>query len=264
MTRRVLTTLIVVVLALAASACGSNTESPQPPQEVKVTTTSMSTTTTRVPVTTSSTTVAPTTTTSTTTPTTTTAQAVASDCPDIDGQVLRKLASLKFFDINVDGCDSLAIADVLAAFQKFNRLEITGVFTPELAQAILAAPLTVTDHASEPNSIVIELDRQLLFLYEGGELVRVQHVSTGDANLMPTPKGDFNIFPKLIGYPIIDGHVEGSLNPMYLEGQDGVAIHGYDPVPYTRAASHGCVRVPMHIIDWLFNRVPLDEPVHVV
>lgn len=252
MTRRVLTILIVAV-AIVASACGSNTQSPQPPQEVKVTTTSMSTTTTGL-VTTSSTTAQSATTTSTTITPSTTTVATSSDCPDFDptGQVLRKLASLKFFDPKVDTCDPAAIKDVLAAFQKSQRLEnINGLYTPELAQAILDAQPIAASLGTEPNRIVVELDRQLMFLYRDGQLVRVQHVSTGSDSLMPTPQGRFYITQMYPGRP----PGEDSEHPMYFSDIEGVSIHGYPTVPYHEAASHGCVRMPLQVINWYYDQV---------
>lgn len=251
MTRiRVLTTLIVMLLA--ASACSQTARSPEPLHEAKETTTSMSTTT-RVPVTTSSTTAQSTTTTSTTITPTTTTVATPSDCPDFDptGQVLRKLASLKFFDPKVDTCDPAAIKDVLAAFQKSQRLEVNGLYTPELAQAILDAQPIAASIGSESNRIVVELDRQLMFLYRDGQLARVQHVSTGSDQLMPTPTGRFYITQMYPGRP----PGEDSEHPMYFSNIEGVSIHGYPTVPYHEAASHGCVRIPLQIILWFYEQV---------
>jgi lipoprotein-anchoring transpeptidase ErfK/SrfK len=49
-------------------------------------------------------------------------------------------------------------------------------------------------------------------------------------------------------------------NPDYFN--KGIAVHGYDSVPAT-AASHGCVRTPMHIAEYLHDLVNQGDPVHV-
>ncbi|MGC1210903.1 MAG: L,D-transpeptidase [Micromonospora sp.] len=48
---------------------------------------------------------------------------------------------------------------------------------------------------------------------------------------------------------IIDGEVS---RPKYFEEQ-GIAIHGYTSVP-PYPASHGCVRVTLPAMDWLWHR----------
>ena len=40
------------------------------------------------------------------------------------------------------------------------------------------------------------------------------------------------------------------------------AIHGYSSVPVW-PASHGCVRVPMWLADWLYDQSPVGERVYV-
>jgi lipoprotein-anchoring transpeptidase ErfK/SrfK len=40
------------------------------------------------------------------------------------------------------------------------------------------------------------------------------------------------------------------------------AIHGFPSVP-TYPASHGCVRVPIWIADWLYQQSPVGERVYV-
>ena len=40
------------------------------------------------------------------------------------------------------------------------------------------------------------------------------------------------------------------------------AIHGFASVP-TYPASHGCVRIPIWLADWLYQHSPVGEPVYV-
>ena len=253
-TRRVI--LAIVAALLLAQACSSSDQSSTPSSERAVTTTSTPVTTT-VPATTSTTAQQPTTSTTIQTTTTTTE---APACPQFDptGRILQKLTQLKMYNYTIDGCSTIAFSDVIATFQKFNRLEVTGTMSAELASAILEAPALAIDAiGDEPTRVVVELERQLLFLYEGGTLTRIQHASTG-AQDTPTPTGRFKIDQKYAQMH------DGSEHPMYLQGADGVAIHGYATVPFTRAASHGCIRVPMQVIFWLFDRIRIGTPVYVV
>jgi lipoprotein-anchoring transpeptidase ErfK/SrfK len=48
--------------------------------------------------------------------------------------------------------------------------------------------------------------------------------------------------------------------PMYFTG--GYAVHGNPSVP-AYPASHGCVRVPMWITDWLYDTNDYGETVYV-
>src|SRR6185295_13977257 len=49
--------------------------------------------------------------------------------------------------------------------------------------------------------------------------------------------------------------------PYYFNG--GIAIHGYPTVP-NYPASHGCVRIPMHIADYFHTFVHNGFPIYVV
>ena len=48
-----------------------------------------------------------------------------------------------------------------------------------------------------------------------------------------------------------------------LGADGGIAVHGYPSVP-TYNASHGCVRIPMHIADYFQGLVPDGTPMFVV
>jgi len=47
-------------------------------------------------------------------------------------------------------------------------------------------------------------------------------------------------------------------NPVYFVG--GIAVHGAPSVP-NRPASHGCVRIPMHIAEYFPTLVAKGDPV---
>ncbi|MDF5752266.1 L,D-transpeptidase family protein [Spongiactinospora sp. TRM90649] len=118
-----------------------------------------------------------------------------------------------------------------------------------------------------PNRIEINLGRQVLTVYRDGKPVLVSHISTGakvhycengrcgDA---VTPVGDFRVTSKAPGWTT--GPLGSMYNSLYFNG--GIAIHGSTKVP-TRPASHGCVRLPMHIADRVYRMVGVGEPVYV-
>jgi hypothetical protein len=108
----------------------------------------------------------------------------------------------------------------------------------------------------------------VLFLYQGGALLRILPVSTGSGkrycvdgqcDVAVTPGGSYRV-----GYRILGPHKSrlGVLyNPLFFNG--GIAIHGAPSVP-AYPASHGCVRIPMADSLWFFNTVTRGTPVYVV
>ena len=76
-----------------------------------------------------------------------------------------------------------------------------------------------------------------------------------DAN---TPSGDFSFYEFRSGW---DKSPLGQLYNPYSFNK-GIAVHGYESVP-TTPASHGCVRIPMHISEYFHDLVHRGDPVHV-
>ena len=224
------------------------------------------TTTTGVPTTAAPATTAP-------APTTTTAAGppaltVGSKGPQVQA-LEQRLADLKYDVGKVDGVYDSVTTQAVIAFQKVNHLPRTGKagadVTAALATATVPAPLLPN---GEPFRIEIDLPRQVLFLYEGGQLVRTLAISSGGGyrycvdgrcSKAVTPGGSFRIGTKIKGphkSPL------GMLyNPLFFNG--GIAIHGEPSVPAT-PASHGCVRIPMSASLWFYNEVPRGTPVYVI
>ena len=73
-----------------------------------------------------------------------------------------------------------------------------------------------------------------------------------------TPGGVFKVYRKEKDWWEIPlGKV---YNPIYFNG--GIAIHGYQDVPF-KPASHGCIRVPMHIAEYLPDLLTYQSDVFV-
>ncbi len=78
------------------------------------------------------------------------------------------------------------------------------------------------------------------------------HVSTGKPST-PTHDGSFHVSSKLAGFS-----PKGLYYPSFFDGER--AIHGWTDVP-TYAASHGCVRMPYWVAQWIFALDPVGTPV---
>jgi lipoprotein-anchoring transpeptidase ErfK/SrfK len=76
-----------------------------------------------------------------------------------------------------------------------------------------------------------------------------------------TPPGDFEISRRISGWRESSLDIGRLYNPLYFNG--GIALHGAMSVPLY-PASHGCVRLPMHIAEYLPEELPNGTPVHVL
>ena len=169
------------------------------------------------------------------------------------------------------------------------RQDVNARVTPEVWELMRAqGDLPARRPDATPTHIEIFLDAQALVVYEKGALRLITHISTGSGEhwcALPrnvpawtgatttdppggrmqrvcgdavTPGGTFKVYRKEQGwYDIPLGKV---YNPMYFNG--GLAIHGYQDVPF-KPASHGCVRLPMHIAEYLPDIVHTGDEVYV-
>ena len=255
-----------LLVALVSGACsGSGAEdaaSASSASSTSTTTSSTTTTTTEPPTTT------------TEAPTTTTAKpappefARGSSGPEIQAME-QKLADLKFDTGKVDGAFDAATGHAVMAFQKAFGLPRTGKATPELLERIQSSgePAPMMPDGGG-NRVEIDLKKQVLQLYKGGQLVRTLSVSTGnekrycvqgDCDVAVTPGGSFKVNRRIRGLRV--SRLGELYNPLYFNG--GIAMHGSASVP-AHPASHGCVRVPMNSSLWLFDNVPNGTPVYVL
>ncbi|HVF74549.1 MAG TPA: L,D-transpeptidase family protein [Acidimicrobiales bacterium] len=227
---------------------------------------SVSSTTTTVEATTT-TTVAPTT-------TTTTAKPIpaglgkGSKGEDVK-RLEERLATLKYDTGKIDGTFDATTAFAVMAFQKVHGLPRTGRATDDVVKALQTAgapePMMPTGGA---NRVEVDLKRQVLFLYQGGALLRILPVSTGngkrycvdgDCATAVTPGGSFRVTRKIKGLRV--SRLGKLYNPLYFNG--GIAIHGAPSVP-AGPASHGCVRIPMATSGWFHDTVSTGTAVYVL
>ena len=135
-----------------------------------------------------------------------------------------------------------------------------------------------TTRASIGDVIVIKRGQNKLFLYDGMKLRRTFGVATGAARY-PTPLGTFRIIVKWRNpwwYPPASDWAKdakpippGPGNPLGTRwmgiSSPAVGIHGTpDPASIGYSVSHGCIRMRIPEVEWLFNQVEVGTPVYIV
>lgn len=178
-----------------------------------------------------------------------------------------RLTELGFWTGTESGMYGFTTFQAVMAFQKYVSLPITG----RLDQATVDQLNTLTERAQgtpQTNSWVeVDKARQLLFIVDKGETLWVLNTSTGSGVLNSevgdavTPDGLWKVKrQRANGWWRGDlGHI---YRPKYFRG--GVAIHGMTSVP-KRAASHGCVRVSVEAMDFIWENdlIPLGARIWV-
>ncbi len=120
--------------------------------------------------------------------------------------------------------------------------------------------------------VEVDVSEQLMKVYDPGAPapVLISHISSGSGQHWEneehsgnsiTPKGNFSIYKRISGWRESSLDIGRLYNPLYFTG--GIALHGALSVPLY-PASHGCIRVPMHIADYLPGELPNGTPVDVL
>jgi peptidoglycan hydrolase-like protein with peptidoglycan-binding domain len=255
-------TLVIAVTLLGACATGDG------PSDAGPTTTSSSTPeTTTASTTTSTTTTAPTTTT-TTAPLIETGNLQAGSDGARTRLLQAKLKDLKFDPGQIDGKFGVKTTAAVWAFEALNGMAQDGVVDPlEEAYIAKAQPPTMLRPDLGPTHSEVDLDRQVLLVFRDNQLQLVTHVSTGTGReycddgrcgVAVTPPGEFRYQRRITGWR--DAPLGRLYNPVYFNG--GIAVHGAASVP-DHPASHGCVRIPMHIAEYFPGLVANGEPISV-
>ena len=291
MRRTVVAVAVVVTMVVGActtdtgvdrAATGGSGSSSGP--EVTVTSSTSTEASTTLPPTTVTTTTAPITTLPPTTvpPTTTTLppQSITEPPGPLQGgsvgvrtMVLQKALAEQFYDPGeADGRFGVKTTMSVWAFQALFGMPRDGIVTPELEQLILARPAQAMLRPElGPTHVEIDLTRQVMLVWRDGNLKLVTHVSSGSevpycertregrrCGSAVTPLGVYQFGRRVSGWR--DAPLGRLYNPVYFNG--GIAVHGAGSVP-NRPASHGCVRIPMHVADYFPALVETGDLVEV-
>ncbi len=212
-----------------------------------------------------------------------------------DVRVVQQRLNDLHFDVGVvDGIyganTEMAVWAYQALIMNLSGKDVTGKVTPDLwtrMQDPLGLPGFRPD--ASPTHAEIFLATQTMALYVNGELRLITHVSSGSGQkwceeyknvpawpgatttTVPpgqnsprycgtslTPGGIFKVYLKRSNW--VDIPLGRVFNPISFNA--GIAIHGYPDVP-KNPASHGCVRVPMHIAQYLPDLLHTGDQVFV-
>ena len=249
--------------------------------------TTEATTTTEAPTTTA----APTTEATTTLPPTTTLPAniipVAAVEPALQpvgrqsgaetARIQQRLLDLGFWLAGVDGGYGLTTSQAVMAFEKYMGLDADGRVDQATADALTTMTQRPIARANSGTLVEVDKSKQLLHFVIDGRTEWVLNTSTGNGK--EYTEADQNTPGEVItGVSLTpdglhrvnrqrpDGWWEGDLGkiyrPKYFVG--GVAVHGSNSIP-NYPASHGCVRVSVPAMDWIWDSgvMPMSTPVWV-
>ena len=160
------------------------------------------------------------------------------------------LSNLGYWTGPVDGTFDAASRYALVAFQKVEGRERTGRLSAAELQALRTASRPTPLETGYAH-VEADLTRQVLFVVDAsGAVSRVLPISSGNGEEFTsegwtrravTPTGRFKVYRK------VEGWRKAPLGSIYYPNYflSGVAIHGSASVP-AKAASHGCIRIPVY------------------
>lgn len=146
--------------------------------------------------------------------------------------------------------------DAVMAFQKAYGLPRTYVFSDRDWRKLDKAKTLKPKYKSPSTHIEVDKGRQILMVVKNGSIAGLICVSTGATG--NTPEGAFHVQQK---HPYTSSGFGGTLYRT-IGFLGDFAIHGWVPVP-PYPASHGCVREPMWVANWVYNQSFVGERVYV-
>ncbi len=175
----------------------------------------------------------------------------------------------------VDGSYGPQTVQAVWALEKLAGVPVDGNWGPlddDAMQRLERGELAKPSAKHGKRWVEFDLSRQVMTVYDPGrsEPVLISHGSSGSgipwkneehSGSSITPPGDFVISRRISGWRESSLDIGRLYNPLYFNG--GIAFHGAQSVPLY-PASHGCVRLPMHIAEYLPQELPNGTPVHVV
>lgn len=193
-------------------------------------------------------------------------QAVGTSSGSETARIQTRLFELGFWLNGADGDYGLTTTQAVMAFQKYMGFpDPSGSVDEQTAQALTVETVRPISRANSGTLVEIDKAKQVLFFVIDGRAEWVLNVSTGNGEAYTEP--DQNTPGEIIeGVSLTpsglhevnrereEGWWEGDLGeiyrPKYFVG--GVAVHGSNSIP-NYPASHGCVRVSVPAMDWIWD-----------
>lgn len=188
-----------------------------------------------------------------------------------------RLLELGFWVQGTDGQYGITTRQAVMAFQKYLGLPADGVADADTVAYM--SHLTERPRGRADAGTLVEVDKtkQLLFFVIDGQTEWILNTSTGteipyerpNANDPEIIERGSSVTPvglHAVNRQRAEGWWEGDLGeiyrPKYFIG--GVAVHGSNSIP-NYPASHGCVRVSVPAMDWIWESdlMPMHSPVWV-
>lgn len=208
-------------------------------------------------------------------------------------QLQERLTNLGFDPGPADGIFGLMTKQAVWAFEKLvletPRTEASGQIDQGAWQQLMG-DLTIGPRRStngQANHTEVYLPEQVMVVFQRDQPVLISHISTGELNADGTPQEycetatyDTDAQGRELEEPVkkavcaeaktpggvfayqrqVEGKrvspLGGMWNPVYFNF--GIAVHGAENVPLD-PASHGCVRIPMHISEYFQTKVSIGE-----
>ncbi len=204
-------------------------------------------------------------------------QAVGSSDGQETARIQMRLFELGFWVSAADGGYGLTTRQAVMAFEKYMGFEADGTVDQRTADALTSMTLRPIARANSGTLVEVDKAKQLLFFVIDGRTEWILNTSTGngesyteeDKNTPGEMISGVSLTPSglhKVNRERPDGWWEGDLGeiyrPKYFVG--GVAVHGSNSIP-NYPASHGCVRVSVPAMDWIWDSgvMPMRTPVWV-
>jgi L,D-transpeptidase catalytic domain/Putative peptidoglycan binding domain len=181
---------------------------------------------------------------------------IGSTGPDVAG-LRNRLAELHVHVPAPSATFGSELYDGVVAFQKARGLERTGSADEATWRALSQDVVPAPRYRGQGMHIEVSKSRQILMVVRNGQTVWYLPVSSGAGGI--TPVGNYRILWKALATTTWLGP---AILYRTMTFHTHYAIHGFPSVP-TYPASHGCVRVPIWLADWLYQQSPVGERVYV-
>ncbi|MFC7529368.1 L,D-transpeptidase family protein [Actinoplanes sp. GCM10030250] len=167
-----------------------------------------------------------------------------------------RLTELGYWMGKADGKFGSTTQQAVYALQKAAGIGRDGTVGVKTRKA-LDAGVRPKAKSTSGKMVEIDLKRQLLLLVDNGQVSQVFNTSTGSMEhyeqegqtyLADTPRGKFKVSRQIDGWR--NAPLGMLWRPKYFNG--GIAVHGAPSIP-PYPASHGCARVSVAAMNWMWK-----------